>query len=276
MVTDNSYGFICPVCGSPLKNTGASFVCGCGHSFDIAKEGYVNLLTGSKPGALTGDSADMARCRRAFLSKGYFDALSRELCRIAERHGASGRVLDICCGEGHYSSFFKNRFPESNVLGFDLSREMVKRASKQNRSVGYAVANMTSIPVADGTVDCAFHLFAPFCKPEFTRILTADGILVSVVAGAEHLFELKELLYDIPYLNEVRDPSEGGMQIIEEYDVNDRICLNTGEDIRMLFNMTPYCCHTPPSGVERLAAADSLNVSLCFRIFVFQKSDFST
>ncbi len=271
METDNLYGFVCPVCGSLLKNSGAAFVCAGGHSFDIAKEGYVNLLIGSKSGALTGDSADMARCRRAFLSKGYFDALSSELCRTVEKYGVAEHVLDICCGEGHYSSFFKNRFPKSNVLGFDLSREMVKRAARQNRTVGYAVANMTSIPVADGTVDCAFHLFAPFCKTEFARILSEKGILISAVAGAEHLFELKELLYENPYLNDVRDPSEGSMEIIEEYDVKDKICLSTGEDIRMLFNMTPYCCHTPPSGIERLAAADRLNVSLCFRIFVFKK-----
>lgn len=273
MKNNNIYNFICPVCDAPLERVGGAFGCSGGHSFDIAKEGYVNLLTGSRSGALTGDSADMARCRRAFLSKGCFDVLSNELCRIAEKYGVKDSVLDICCGEGHYSSFFKDHIPESNVLGFDLSREMVKRAAKQNKNVGYAVANMTSIPVPDGSVDFAFHLFAPFCASEFMRILSPNGILVSVVAGTDHLIELKELLYDKPYLNDVRDPSDGESQIVEEYDLKDKINLRSNEDIRALFNMTPYCHHTPPSGMQKLARADSLDVSLCFHIFIFGKRE---
>ena len=273
MINNSMYNFICPVCAAPFERVGGVFRCSGGHSFDIAKEGYVNLLTGSRSGALTGDSADMARCRRAFLSKGFFDALSNELCRIAEKYGVKGSVLDICCGEGHYSSFFKNHIPESNVLGFDLSREMVKRAAKQNKNVGYAVANMTSVPVPDGSVDCAFHLFAPFCESEFMRILSPNGILISVVAGAEHLIELKNLLYDKPYPNDVHDPSDGGAEIIEEYDLKDKIALRSNEDIRALFNMTPYCRHTPTSGIQKLSQTDRLDVSLCFHVFIFGKRE---
>ena len=89
------YGFICPVCGEVLNGTGYAYRCVNGHSFDAAKEGYVNLLLGSRSGSLTGDSAEMARCRRAFLSKGYYDALAEELCDIAERYGVGNRTLDI-------------------------------------------------------------------------------------------------------------------------------------------------------------------------------------
>ena len=267
------YGFVCPVCAEPLRREGGAFVCPSSHSFDAAKEGYVNLLTGSRSGALTGDSAEMARSRRAFLSKGYFDVLAAELCKIAEKYGKTDNVLDICCGEGHYSDFFKKRFPQANVLGFDLSREMIKRAAKQNKTVGYSVANMTTVPIADGSTDCAFHLFAPFYASEFSRILSADGILVSVVSGAEHLFELKSILYDSPYLNEVKDPSDGTFEIEESYDVTDKVEITDKEDINALFGMTPYSHHTPREGLQRLAETDSLAVTLCFHIFIFRKRD---
>ena len=52
---------ICPVCGKPLKKTEKSFICEKGHVFDIAKEGYVNLLTGNRAGG--GDKAKLSRRR---------------------------------------------------------------------------------------------------------------------------------------------------------------------------------------------------------------------
>lgn len=268
------YGFICPVCGEPLKRENGVERCRDGHSFDVAKEGYVNLLTGSRSGSLTGDSADMARCRRAFLSKGYFDALAEEVCRIAGKYGfADGNFLDICCGEGHYSSYVKNKLPDADVLGFDLSREMVKRASKQNRRVGYAVANMTSVPVEDNSVDVAFQLFAPFYSSEFTRILSDNGVLISVVAGERHLIELKELLYDKPYLNEVREPSDGSMKLLTSYDLNSSVTIATSEDIKALFGMTPYCRHTSRDAAIRLFERTSLDVTLSFHIFIYGKRE---
>lgn len=265
------YGFICPVCGEVLNGTGSAYRCVNGHSFDAAKEGYVNLLLGSRSGSLTGDSAEMARCRRAFLSKGYYDALAEELCDIAERYGVGNRTLDICCGEGHYSSYFKKNRQNGEVLGFDLSREMVKRAAKQNKDVFYAVANMTSIPVADGSTDCAFHLFAPFYESEFSRVLSDNGILISVVSGERHLFELKELLYEKPYLNEVKEPSGGKMHLVEEYELNRRVSIDGNEDITALFRMTPYGSHTPENGLRRLTEIEKLDITLSFHFFIYRK-----
>lgn len=268
------YGFICPVCGNPLNGEKKAFRCPLGHSFDTAKEGYVNLLTGSRSGALTGDSAEMAKSRRSFLSKGYFDVLAKELCKIAREYDVSdGTMLDICCGEGHYSSYVKSKLRTPEILGFDLSREMIKRAAKQNKEVGYAVANMTAVPVADNSVDCAFHLFAPFYSDEFKRILSKNGILISVTAGEKHLYELKELLYETVYVNETKEPSNGTMRLIRSYELNDRITLKSSEDADALFRMTPYYYHTPADGLSRLAETQRLEVGLSFNIFIYGKGE---
>ena len=264
--------FICPVCGKNLVCAGKACRCENNHSFDISKEGHINLLLGSRSCDNVGDSAEMAVSRRSFLSKGYFDTLSDELVKIASTHGDVKTVLDICCGEGHYSSFFKNAVPNADVLGFDLSREMVKRAAKQNKNVGYAVANMTSIPVADNSTDFAFHLFAPFYESEFNRILSDNGILVSVIAGEKHLVELKNLLYDKPYLNEIKDPSCGKMTLVRDYDVSDTMHIGSSDDIKSLFMMTPYFYHTPSDAKEKLFAENELDVTLSFHIFIYQKT----
>ena len=111
---------ICPVCGEKLMFSDKTMRCGNGHSFDIAKEGYVNLLRSSKNGDLIGDDKISARMRRDFLNKGYYAPLMEELCRIfADK---KGNVLDICCGEGYYTAALGNN-ENLCVFGFDIQCE---------------------------------------------------------------------------------------------------------------------------------------------------------
>ena len=122
---------ICPVCGGELKAGEKRLYCAKGHSFDLAKEGYVNLLTGSKSGDRTGDSKESARARHTFLEKGYFAFLKDE---VSQR--LRGTVLDICCGEGYYDDY------GGELYGFVLSKEMVRRAAKRKNGGHYFVANL--------------------------------------------------------------------------------------------------------------------------------------
>lgn len=158
---------ICPNCKNELLISSKSYICKNNHCFDIAKEGYVNLLSGNKNGSLIGDNRDMAISRRDFLNKGYFSSLAEALvCEINALETENPVVLDICCGEGYYSSFLKLRC-KGEFLGFDISKEMVKLAAKRKCSVNFFVANMTDIPLEDNSVDFAFQLFAPFVKKNF-------------------------------------------------------------------------------------------------------------
>ena len=110
---------ICPVCGKTLEFERYTARCSNGHSFDVAKEGYVNLLRGTKPGDLIGDDKISARCRRDFLNKGYYSVLKNILCEIFKHR--QGNVLDICCGEGYYSTALAEN-PNLQVYGFDISK----------------------------------------------------------------------------------------------------------------------------------------------------------
>ena len=103
----------CPVCGGALSVREKAVSCLGEHSFDIAREGYVNLLRSSKSGDRTGDSKESARSRRNFLDKGYYSPLRDALTALFSDR--SGTVLDICCGEGYYTSALKGEYEETNL-----------------------------------------------------------------------------------------------------------------------------------------------------------------
>lgn len=260
---------ICPVCSEPLCVCAHTMRCNRGHCFDIAKEGYVNLLRSSKSGDRIGDDKFSARSRRDFLNKGYYAPLRNALCRLfADRQGS---VLDICCGEGYYTSALGEN-PNLQVFGFDISREMVRLAAKRGKGT-YFVANMASIPVCDSSFDYATHLFAPFNEKEFARVLKPGGSLYTVIPGANHLFGLKQALYDTPYRNDEMLPKTELLQLVGTQKIAADIELATPEDIESVFRMTPYYFHTSQTDREKLASYDRLYTPIEFVIAHFRKPE---
>lgn len=259
---------ICPVCGKVLEFHNGVARCESGHSFDIAKEGYVNLLRSSKSGDLIGDDKASARCRRDFLNKGYYSSLKNALCSIfAERQGS---VLDICCGEGYYTAALGENV-NLKVYGFDISREMVRLAAKRGKCQ-FFVANMASIPVADGSMDYAVHLFAPFQEASFAKTLRPGGRLITVIPGKKHLFGLKQAIYDTPYENDEQLPQTSQLKLVSVTKVIDEITLSSQEDIQAVFRMTPYYFHTSAKDKEKLLSISHLSTPIEFILAEYEKT----
>lgn len=252
---------ICPVCKEKLNTAGHSLRCCNNHSFDLSKEGYVNLLLGSKSGDKTGDSKESARSRHTFLEKGYYSCLKKY---IASK--MSGTVLDICCGEGYYDDY------EGTLYGFDISKEMVRLASKRNGSHTYFVANLSSIPVENECIDTAVHLFAPFNEKEFSRVLKNGGRLYCVVGGENHLWEMKQIVYNTPYKNDEQPPVTKKLKLVSKTKVTDKVCIN-GEDLKTLFSMTPYYYRTSKEDKEKLDSVNTLDLTVNFTVFEFLKEE---
>lgn len=258
---------ICPVCGKPLTFGDHVVRCENGHSFDVAREGYVNLLRSSRPGELIGDDKASARCRRDFLNQGYYRCLQQALCRIFENR--QGSVLDICCGEGYYTAALGQN-PNLKVFGFDISREMVRLAAKRGGGQ-YFVANMAAIPMADNAVDYATHLFAPFHEQSFARVLKPGGRLFTVIPGKAHLFGLKQAVYDTPYENDEQIPQTTLLKPVGVTKVTDRICLASQQDIQAVFRMTPYFFHTSRADKDKLLPLSRLETPVEFIIAEYEK-----
>lgn len=258
---------ICPVCAGALLREERLYRCSNGHSFDLAKEGYVNLLRSSKSGDLIGDDKLSARSRRDFLNKGYYAPLQQALCSLfADK---SGNVVDICCGEGYYTAALGEN-PKLQMFGFDISREMVRLAAKRGNGT-YFVANLASIPLAENSMDYAVHLFAPFNATAFSKILKPGGKLYTVVPGKYHLWGLKQTLYDTPYENDEQFPEAEDLQFLGLQKVTADIVLSSQEDIQAVFRMTPYYFHTAQKDKDKLLGLDTLFTPVEFVIGEYEK-----
>ena len=134
----------------------------------------------------------------------------------------------------------------------------------------FCVAGIFDLPLADASVDAVVSLFAPVAEEEFLRVLKPGGVLILVGAGAEHLFSLKRVLYDTPYLNEPRADLPTRMTQIDTKRVRYTFAANNAT-LQELFSMTPYYYRTSPQGVARLAATDTLDVDVDAEILIYRK-----
>lgn len=265
---------LCPVCQQNLTDGASAFICENGHTFDKAREGYVNLLAGRhKQGSLIGDNRDMAKARRRFLEKGYYDFLAKELVRLLhEFHKENGTILDISCGEGYYTDFLR-RGTKADVLGFDISKEMIRLAAKKYKDILFFVANIASIPLQSGSIDAGVQICAPFHEKEFCRILKKDGVLLSVVPGKRHLWGLKEILYASPYENQPDNSVYPSLTLADTVNIRKTAVIEGQEAIADLFAMTPYCYKTSEQDKQKLLSLTSLTTELSFDIRIFKKED---
>jgi 23S rRNA (guanine745-N1)-methyltransferase len=270
--------FCCPVCRAPLERTADAYRCPAGHSFDLSREGYVYLLTpNQKHSAAPGDDRGMAAARRAFLSKGYYRPLLDVLCKLAVETAPAPApaVLDAGCGEGYYTAGIFQALTAAGMrpemAGIDISKFALRAAARRSRAVEFAVASCYRLPVADGAAQLLVDCFSPLALDEFRRVLRSGGIFLYVVPAAQHLWELKQVLYDQPYPNEEKETPYDGFAYQAIVPVEGTIALTDPADIRALFQMTPYFWKTPPAGTARLEQLKTLTTRISFRIHVFRR-----
>lgn len=268
---------ICPHCRVPLVRREQAFCCPNGHSYDIARAGYCNLLQSSRSGEHTGDSRDMVLARRRFLDRGYYAGLAQGLCEHVSQLTVGNHavhLVDAGCGEGYYTRQMAQALHESGRLaesvGMDISKSATQYAAKRDPYTQYVTASVYHMPVADGCADVICSIFAPTPVQEFLRVLKPDGAVICVVPGAEHLWELKCAVYDTPYQNREEKHKLDGFQRTERHKIMYQVHIDNAEDIRTLFAMTPYAHRTPRRGLERLHELHELDVTLSFLLLTFQ------
>ena len=269
--------FICPICRGELTRADACYRCPQGHSFDIAAVGYTHLLPANRMHSrVPGDDRGMAAARNRFLSAGYYKPLATCLAGDSLKFVPQNAVvIDSGCGEGYYTTQIADVLYGAGLTprmaGIDISKNCLRLAAKRDRRIEFAVASAYALPFADGTADLLLNCFSPLALAEFRRVLKPGGIFLYVVPGARHLWELKQILYEKPYLNEEQPSHYEGFRYLDIRTVEATVNLPSQETIHDLFEMTPYFWKTPKAGRDRLAAVSQLNVTTAFRIHIFQK-----
>lgn len=275
----------CPHCHGPLRRLGRAYRCPAGHSFDIARQGYANLLPVSRRHSRApGDNREMILARRRFLERGFYDPVATALNRLAAEslpaEGGDGPLaaLDAGAGEGFYLQRLQEALEAARpgrevwCYGVDVSRPAVQYATHRSKRALWLVASAVDLPFQDAAVDLLLSVFAPLAADEFGRLLRPGGRLLVAGPGPRHLAALRALLY-----REVRPLRTGraeaalaaGFLPLAERRVAYTIELSSPQDIADLLTMTPYGWNIDKATRGRLAALPRLAtpVDVLLRVF---------
>jgi 23S rRNA (guanine745-N1)-methyltransferase len=257
------------VCHGPLTDHGAHTLdCPVGHSFDVARQGYVNLL-GNRRRRAAGDSVEMVRARRAFLATGAYQPVSDHLnraCGASLPGKPSGVLLDAGCGEGYYTRRLAGTLDaDLPICGIDVAKPAISTAAAQHRQGRYAVASAFDLPLADGSVSVLVSVFGPVVPGEFARVVAPGGAVIAVHPGPGHLSALRSLVYDAPRRHQVKDPlrdAQRWFRSLEHDRVRFQMQLSSTEAAIQLLTMTPYRWHAPRDINARLAQLGGLETDV--------------
>lgn len=278
---------ICPLCKSRLVKEVHCYKCTNNHTYDIAKEGYTNLLLINQKSSLDpGDDKSMVDSRRAFLDQGFYHSTVESIAHVILARTASNgasqdavklRILDSGCGEGYYLDALRRllsvKVPELETYGFDISKYAIQLASKKYRESTFFVSNINyDFPFADTSFDFVLNIFSPRNSAEFFRILKADGRLIVVYPAVNHINRLRSVLkYGITYEEKTSDILANLSQCFDleqTLKVEHTVDLSA-KDVNNLAKMSPIFWQIDQTLLESLPPLDQETFS--FNISVFKK-----
>lgn len=267
---------ICPLDSHVLSVVDDVLKCSNGHCFDIAKQGYVNLLpVQNKRSSDPGDSKEMVSARQSFLRAGYYESISFNLLRILRQLNVDNTyvVLDAGCGEGYYLAKIQHEF--SNLcIGLDISKWAVLAAAKHFKTCSWLVASNRDIPLLATSIDLIVCMFGFPCFDVFSKVLKAQGIVVLIDPLDDHLVELREVLYPQVTkhgLSNIDHALECGFELGETFEYRDTISVKSGLDIQNLLKMTPHLYKATFEGKQKALELSSIKLTLHYAVRVLQK-----
>ncbi len=270
----------CPNCALPLVLSRTGYVCGNGHSFDRAKQGYCNfLLSNQKKSKDPGDSRVMIDARRGFLEQGYYDFLIDSIIEVMSRaidfsQSRPFNLLDLGSGEGYYlDKFYSTLTRESKLrlsaFGIDISKVANRRAATQYKDFEFAVGSTFNLPVISETVDIALSIFSPYSAEEVLRTLKPEGFFIKVSPGPRHLYQIKEKIYKEVNLHAIPDV-DNEFACLDQVQVSRELYLKSSDDIKNLMGMTPLNWHGYSDAKFDLSRLHTYSVEADFVIQVMQ------
>lgn len=261
----------CPHCALDLAVTDGSFVCGQGHGFDIARQGYVALL-GPKARTDTGDSSDMVAARAEFLAAGHYRPIAAAVTRAAL---ADGTVLEIGAGTGYYLDAVLRASPGDRAgVALDTSKFAVRRTADLSSVLSVLADAWSPLPIRDAAVGVVLSVFAPRDLAEICRVLQPGGLLVAVTPDPDHLAELREqvemLAIDEGKADRLADALAGKLQQVGRTEVRFSMDLDRPA-MSALIRMGPSARHLtaaePATQLERVPTPSTVTGAVSVSVF---------
>lgn len=230
-----------------------------------------------------GDSKAMVQARRDFLNAGFYQPLADALNQAVLAYAGdafSPTCLDAGCGEGYYlrqlASAAKATQRSIALLGLDVSKWAVLSAAKQDSSsqqAAWVVGTNAKVPVSDASFDHVLCLFGFPVFKEFLRVLKPGGRLWLMDVGAQHLHQLKAIIYpDIKSDSTSSMTVPDGWQQISSERIQFDVALNSAEDIANLLAMTPHQHRASHEGKAALATRTELSLTADVWLHELQKA----
>lgn len=263
---------LCPICGENLNLQDRRYVCPKNHSFDIARQGYVNLLcVEQKHSRCPGDTRLQVLSRREFLDGGFYAPIAETLIQTARQLGISGTVLDVGCGEGYYCVRLAQALGLS-LTGVDISKEAVRFAAGKYKGHQWLCATAAHIPVEDASADLITSLFALTMPEEFHRISKPGGYFFQVLAAQDHLLGLKSIIYDqLNFKEKDTIPEVPGFDRITSIPIRFSFTVE-GAQVQNLLAMTPHVFRIGKEGAQRLTQTQHLTDTASCMLNVYRRA----
>lgn len=268
--------YLCPLCQLPLTNTSTQLRCDNNHQFDVAKEGYVNLMPAHhKRSKNPGDNKEMMQARRQFLEANHYQPMQQAVAKLCKQniHEDATAILDIGCGEGYYTAEIAEQLKEqTNVktFGLDISKVAIKYAAKRYHNCQFCVASSHKLPFADHSLDAVVRIYAPCKEQELQRTLKANGKIITVTPASRHLFQLREAVYQEVRLHSEEPEAIAGFELELEEKLSYTMSLS-GEEALSLLQMTPFAWKASQEYKDALELVFSFECEADFMLRVYKK-----
>ena len=263
----------CPLCHDALALEASVARCPRGHSFDRAREGYFNLLPVQNKNSLDpGDDADMVAARRAFLEAGHYGPFRDTLLGLLAPL-RPGLLVDSGCGEGWYTTALARS--AQATAAFDISKSAMKRAARRDPVITWMVASSNDIPLPGAAVDALVAIFSPLNSLEAARVLKPGAALLIAAPGENHLWELRQALYEevrAHHAEKWQEELQPHFTFHSEARVQFTVTLPDNAAVQQLLKMTPHYWRASREKRTQVEQLPSLTTQADFRILQFRRA----
>ncbi|WP_231597628.1 putative RNA methyltransferase [Bacillus sp. SA1-12] len=271
--------FACPICHASMKvSEQKSLICLNHHTFDFAKQGYINLTTSS---GKTKYGKDLFEARRKLITEcAFFEPLHHAITNALEKYIVKTKesisILDTGCGEGSHLSAICD-FVCANLVervigvGIDISKEGIMIAAKSYTDKIWAVANLANTPFMNQQFDVILNILSPSNYAEFNRLLKPNGLVIKVVPQSGYLKELRHLFYKTDKQNysnaAIVERFKERYQFVDHVRLTYTRSLNESS-IKLLVNMTPLSWATTEEQVTSFVKANSMKITVDLDVLI--------